>query len=555
MAEGGNQPSIHDGSDADITFACTPCSEEGSREEAVKYCPECDEYLCSTCSKCHLKMKISRDHKLVEKEKGKHESKITKATAKIKCREHPDRDIEMYCGTHDMVYCLMCIATEHRSCGDVTCLTDAAGSSFQQNEADRLQEEYESIKEVLTVSERKKKENLILLEEKRNTIEKRLQEIEEDLVEHIKMLSKQDKTNLNKTYYKVKEELESDITKLNRKISEMGKVRGQFQATTEVNQENRFVQFKLYQQSMNDAKNLHAQFEPNGQVSIDFEEITSVTGQLMEVKCLGKINAARINKKRKIKRQKEINVRMQNDKEKETCRIIDMCKLDSGACILADYHNKNVKLIDTNQNVKSHFELEGYPTGICKTGRNEIAVKLNNDKIDVLSLGTCISKVRSISIVKGGGCYGMTYRDLKFWIGTGTDINVYDTNGNLEKSVSVAKVAIRQMTVYQNSVYVADYNGGVVLLRSDDTIKTKFQDSKLTSAVGICISTDGTVYALDQRYNAIVMFSQDGKCPGQLVPKIPSGKCPESLCYDSKNDCILIGYQSSDTITVLHLSD
>ncbi|XP_053399994.1 E3 ubiquitin-protein ligase TRIM33-like [Mercenaria mercenaria] len=298
MAEGGNQFSIQDGSDADIAFSCTPCSEEGTREEAIKYCLECDEYLCTTCTKYHLKMKISRDHKLVEKEKGKHEQKIAKTTAKIKCRQHPDRDIEMYCGTHDMVYCLMCIATEHRSCGDVTSLTDAAGSDFQQIEADRLQEEYESLKEVLRISEKKKKENLVSVEETRKTIEKRLQEIEEALVEHIKMISQQDKTSLNETYCKVKDELESDITKLNRRLSEMERVRGQFQATTEVNKENRFVQLKLCQQIMKDAKTLHAKFESNGKVSIDFEENTSVTGQLIEVKSLGKLNEARINKKR-----------------------------------------------------------------------------------------------------------------------------------------------------------------------------------------------------------------------------------------------------------------
>ncbi|XP_053399993.1 E3 ubiquitin-protein ligase TRIM71-like [Mercenaria mercenaria] len=554
MAEGGNQPSIQDGSDADIAFACTPCSEEGSREEAVKYCPECDEYLCSTCSRCHLKMKATRDHKLVEKEKGKHESKIAKSTAKIKCRQHPDRDIEMYCGTHDMVYCLMCIATEHRSCGAVTSLTDAAGSNFHQNDANCLQEEYVSTKEVLTVSEKEKKENLNSLEEKRNTIEKRLQEIEEALIEHIKMLSQQDKTNLSEIYFKVKDKLESDITMLNSRLSEMEKVKGQLHATTEVNQENRFVQFKLCQQIINDAKNLHAQFEYDGKVSIDFTENIRVTGPLMEVDSLGKINETGICKKRELRHQKEINVRIQNDKT--LCYLIDVCQLDSGDCILADRSNKNVKLIDTNQNIKSHFDLGVYLTGICKTGHNEVAVKLDNDKIDVLSVGTYIFKVRSISVKGGAGYWGIAYTNGKFWASTGTAVDVYDINGTFEKSISFAKGAvIRQMTVYQNSVYLTDRSDGIVILTSDGAKQTKFQDSKLKCTVGVCISNDGTVYVLDEPSITIVMFSQEGKCLGQLVPDIPSGKRPESLCYDSKNECILIGYQSSNTATVLHLSD
>ncbi|XP_045205210.2 E3 ubiquitin-protein ligase TRIM33-like [Mercenaria mercenaria] len=167
MAERGKQSSIQDGSDADIAFTCTPCNELGSREEAVKYCPECDEFLCTTCTKYHLKMKATRDHKLVDREEGKHESKTAKATLRIKCQQHPDRDIEMYCGTHDMVYCLMCIATEHRTCSDVTSLTDAAGLKFQQNEITRMQKESESIKELLKDTEKKKQQNVTLVEEKK----------------------------------------------------------------------------------------------------------------------------------------------------------------------------------------------------------------------------------------------------------------------------------------------------------------------------------------------------------------------------------------------------
>jgi hypothetical protein len=110
MAEGSNFQSLKDGSDADFEFTCTPCSKDNIREEADKYCPECHEYLCKTCTRCHGRFNATQQHTLLDKSDAKRGAVVSR----IKCLFHPDREIEMYCLTHDMVYCLLCIATEHR---------------------------------------------------------------------------------------------------------------------------------------------------------------------------------------------------------------------------------------------------------------------------------------------------------------------------------------------------------------------------------------------------------------------------------------------------------
>jgi hypothetical protein len=111
MAEGGDLTSIKDGSDADFVYTCSPCGDENVTEEAVKYCPACEEYLCSTCLRHHGRLKATRSHTVQDCDASTKESTVTMVT---KCRYHPDRDIEMYCGEHDMAYCTKCIATNHR---------------------------------------------------------------------------------------------------------------------------------------------------------------------------------------------------------------------------------------------------------------------------------------------------------------------------------------------------------------------------------------------------------------------------------------------------------
>jgi hypothetical protein len=96
---------------SDIDIVCTPCFEGDIREQAVKYCPECQEFLCTGCTQHHGRLRMSRSHKLLDKNEAKQGSHFA---VKAKCLYHPDRDIEMYCEEHDMVYCLKCIASDHR---------------------------------------------------------------------------------------------------------------------------------------------------------------------------------------------------------------------------------------------------------------------------------------------------------------------------------------------------------------------------------------------------------------------------------------------------------
>jgi hypothetical protein len=117
MAEGEHGISVR-GSDADFEYSCTPCADDGNDEQALKYCPECKEYLCAACIKCHLKFSATKKHILYDNEYQHCEEDSVDNTSDedqmFKCLYHPDRDIEMYCFDHEMVYCLLCVAKDHR---------------------------------------------------------------------------------------------------------------------------------------------------------------------------------------------------------------------------------------------------------------------------------------------------------------------------------------------------------------------------------------------------------------------------------------------------------
>jgi hypothetical protein len=45
---------------------CEPCSERHKQTKAIKWCSDCEESLCKECAECHLSMKATKYHHVVD---------------------------------------------------------------------------------------------------------------------------------------------------------------------------------------------------------------------------------------------------------------------------------------------------------------------------------------------------------------------------------------------------------------------------------------------------------------------------------------------------------
>ncbi|XP_060591116.1 uncharacterized protein LOC132746067 isoform X2 [Ruditapes philippinarum] len=545
MAEGGDLTSIKDGSDADFENTCSPCGEDDVREEAVKYCPVCEEYLCTSCSRHHGRLKATRSHTLVNCDAS---TKGTAVTMVTKCRYHPDRDIEMYCGAHDMVFCNKCIIDNHRSCNGVSYVEDV--SSHQIQEIERLKTDMKTIQERLDDTDQKLQTNISSVEKQRNEIISRIEGIEREFVEHIRKLKHKALEALNSDFTLAKEEIETNVSQISKVKQEIEQASSQLQTADSMNIRQQFVQTKLVQQTVNNALKVFKQSEAKGCQYLHFTENTELKSLIIASTSLGSVEKTTENnslvglKLYKVSSQKEINIKMKNDRDQ--CYICDICQLADGTIILADYHNTRIKRLDVNYNIKDCLDLESYPTGICCTGNTEVAVKLYNNKVWFISVGSSLSKVRDISVT-GGGYWGMTYCAGELWVSDVNGVNVYSMTGTLIKSISnnvngqrIFKSTPQQMAVSGDTVIVTDYSDGAVCLNRDGTVKRELRDKRLTNTRGVCVANDGTVFISGYTSNNIMMFDRDGKCLGELVGKDAGLVNPISLLYDDKRNCLIV---------------
>ncbi|XP_060590893.1 uncharacterized protein LOC132745901 [Ruditapes philippinarum] len=206
-----------------------------------------------------------------------------------KCRYHPDRDIEMYCGEHDMVYCTKCIATNHRSCSGILNLEDVDISSSQQIDIERLSSDMVNIQKRLEDTEQKMQTNNNSIEEQRSEVISQVEAIEQDLVEHIQKLKHEALEALETEYTLVKDDIETNISQISKVKQEIEKTSSQLQTSHNLNMREQFVQTKLMQQTVNDAMKVFEQIEDKGRVCLRFTDNSELKSSINTSTCLGSV--------------------------------------------------------------------------------------------------------------------------------------------------------------------------------------------------------------------------------------------------------------------------
>ncbi|CBY31730.1 unnamed protein product [Oikopleura dioica] len=83
---------------------CTCCDED---RIGVKYCIECGEWLCEDCVTAHQRVKITRNHTLVD------EAPIEESGVEY-CKEHPNEPLQLFCETCDKMTCRDCQLQHHK---------------------------------------------------------------------------------------------------------------------------------------------------------------------------------------------------------------------------------------------------------------------------------------------------------------------------------------------------------------------------------------------------------------------------------------------------------
>ncbi|KAH3882052.1 hypothetical protein DPMN_005981 [Dreissena polymorpha] len=129
----------------------------------------------------------------------------------------------------------------------------------------------------------------------------------------------------------------------------------------------------------------------------------------------------------------EHNVRIPSDSELYVCDMRGICVLPDGQVMVVDWTNQNVKLLNQQYQVVSHWDVNARPFDICLITPSEVAVAVNTININEVQFIT----VNQGKLVSGRKfqlqheCTCITHHQGDLFVTSGQELYKYSLNGKL----------------------------------------------------------------------------------------------------------------------------
>lgn len=557
MAEGFSR-TLQAGSDTDNEVVCTPCEEDSKCQRAVHYCPTCDQYLCAMCS-YHTRFQATKGHSVSKVPSvGQH---VTKNVMTVpKCPIHPDRNIEMYCGQHNMVYCALCIATDHRTCTGVSEVNDASEFKIDSSQLQTLLKKVDLLLSKVHNSKERKQRNIGQLTDTGKEIVEKIEAECEDLKQHIDKLQEAAISALSNKLEKILTEVTTEMNEASNMEKSLQNYRSQIASSENLPKGQRFIRQIVGQHILSNAESLLTSLDSYGrkQIKVDVNEtlhdcvLKATYIALPRYKIILQNSS---NTGPTVEGIIDVNVKVQGDYDR--CKIIGITQLPDGTILICDNNNKKLKRLDQHWQVRDYCPLDSAPWGICCTGTNEVAVKLLDSYVQFISVGTTLLKTRNIEI-SSGGVLGIECISSELWVSQSYGINVYSMSGSLVKSnivplgTTFAACPQEIAGTDDENVYVSGCQNKIICLDKEGSLKAVFRDKCLRWTRGVCVMNDDIVCAAGFDSNNIVIFrTTDGECLGELAGAAEGIQEPLTLCFDNKGSNLIVGCNDNNMIKVI----
>jgi len=272
-----------------VVELCQPCADAGNNVMGVKFCSVCKEWLCSTCTDFHRRLKALKHHTLYDKDALPVAVQDIEQENKTKnCKTHPNELIKYVCPAHKTLQCGDCAASS-------TCSMDKISNVCKDIRND---EEFKKLKtNIGTLMSEASVLESSANEMKTSAVEKGARDVaeverfEQIIIEKIKSHSRSIKDDINIAISESKYQIECVIDRCNeiRLVGEQ--LSNEFDESIEHNSEVfiSFVQVKPVLQSTFDE--LAAAKDQSKQKSYRFKKSVELENALAKVKYFGSYEA------------------------------------------------------------------------------------------------------------------------------------------------------------------------------------------------------------------------------------------------------------------------
>ncbi|XP_052259817.1 uncharacterized protein LOC127864178 isoform X3 [Dreissena polymorpha] len=535
-------------------FSCTRCLEQNLTESADIYCEKCLRFYCKKCVILHSQ--FFTIHMTCGREDIK-KWPVSKAVEDFlrKCEVHEDETLTKFCHFHSQLCCSSCVGTIHSKCSKMTPISELTNT--QPTDLQGLSVELETVMggiKSLQINQ-----------------EASVQSLQRTYKEHgavmIEQLHGNLSTNIDKCFNSsvgtsgnnLKEEMCWSVLSIlnefdNITVKELNDIK------EEVISIKGSVTSSIYKCTSlhNDLSQFHEIVQKIG----DNKELCLIAS----IKCKHIIQQALtlLGKSGKVFNVQSItkhNVRIPSDKG--VCHIRGICVLPHGQVLVVDWNNDNVKLLNQQYQVVSHWDVKAEPLDICLITPSEVAVAVNTSNIHEVQFIT----VNQGKLVSGRKfqlqheCTFITHHQGDLFVTSGQELYKYSLNGKLicrlyQDRSSVFAVFKCAVSPTGDRLYITNWNQYKLLtLARDGTLLATYSDPALVVPWGLHVTPAGQVLLVcGARSHTVLQVGWEGKSKlATLATEEDGVRYPWSVCYSSTTSSIIVGQKWDDNILVFRV--
>ena len=164
------------------TILCGICEAQHITQYADKWCPECDEGLCSNCENYHNSSKASRNHVVISIENY---HKLPSSISEIAnhCEYH-NMKYTLFCQFHNNPCCPDCISTNHKYCVGLLSIREIIKTSKTSILIDNIEKSLKDIKHNIDKITKDRQQNLSKIRQQRQIFQDQIKKMHDKISSH-----------------------------------------------------------------------------------------------------------------------------------------------------------------------------------------------------------------------------------------------------------------------------------------------------------------------------------------------------------------------------------
>ncbi|KAL4224308.1 Transcription intermediary factor 1-alpha [Mactra antiquata] len=535
-------------SEETFDFLCTSCAESGFIKEALKYCIDCQLYCCRECLTAHARIPVLKGHSFLDNSSNQPQGQPRSLPAfpTKKCNKHAGKIMDMFCRNHDVVCCYICAAEDHRSCADITSISDNIDQLYSKVDTFKTNSDLSALLDDMNERQNNTDDLLQKLRDSKEAAIKIVGEFRAEMETFLRKLEEASIHEIENEFIPLESLLLVERKIYEDSIDSLEKLKKQL-IQSSGNLAQLFVCTKLIEK---DLKAIETDRNPSSifrHAEVTFQPSDDLKASLENMTCLGITSAssARINDLYKVKKIRDVEIKLKDDSHNGG--VCGSCIVDD-TLLFTDFWNNTLKRLDIlSLSLKDYCKVPDNPRGVCSVGNEEVAVACRHVVQFVSIRADRLLLSRTIKMKHKS--YGIAYGENKLYItDESKSLYVYDMSGKLLKKVTDDCHGQPLFTRANHIVFDADgkkifigddYKGLVCFDAQCDYIET-IEDQNVAPD-GVCMDNYGNVIIANYRSKIIFQIRGDGQRMGIIVNQAECEGRPRSVRFHTGLKCLFVG--------------